>query len=205
MDIGVGCFVFSMGVVQGRPGSSTTTLGKTLLQAVPLFLLGFSRLVLVKSSDYHEHVSEYGVHWNFFFTLAFLPPFVYLCRSLGLFLDSAVLGVSLAALYQWLLTSWQLETWVLEAPRLDWISSNKEGICSLMGYLSIFFFGSRAGEALFQPRTYAGWRRTLFQLWAVTVALWAVFLVATGILEFPTSRRLVRPICGRELVSQLTC
>ena len=42
---------------------------RTARSVVPLALLGAARIVAVKSTDYQEHVSEYGVHWNFFFTL----------------------------------------------------------------------------------------------------------------------------------------
>lgn len=43
---------------------------KSLTSSLPLLVIGLGRLVSVKGIDYHEHVSEYGLHWNFFFTLA---------------------------------------------------------------------------------------------------------------------------------------
>ena len=55
---------------------------QSVTSSAPLWLLGVCRLVSVKGSGYHEHVTEYGVHWNFFFTLAivrvssgFMSPF----------------------------------------------------------------------------------------------------------------------------------
>ncbi len=51
-----------------------------LRSCVPLFVLGCIRLVTVKGSEYQEHVTEYGVHWNFFFTLGALPVVVTLAH-----------------------------------------------------------------------------------------------------------------------------
>ena len=102
MDLGVGSFVFSAGIVSAkpflkRPENRFKPLGGQLINACkhafPLFVLGFARLIAVKGVDYQEHVSEYGVHWNFFFTLAFLPIFVTLCRAVERYARFAVLGL----------------------------------------------------------------------------------------------------------------
>ncbi|KAJ2718461.1 Glucosaminyl phosphatidylinositol (GlcN-PI) nositol acylation protein [Coemansia sp. Cherry 401B] len=78
MDLGVGSFVFSAGVVgvkpflprmvDGKPVS--TSLGHRLRAglwtAFPILCLGLARFVLTESVDYQKHTSEYGTHWNFF-------------------------------------------------------------------------------------------------------------------------------------------
>ena len=76
--LGVGSFVFVNGVVstESRKGNDEICanklkyLRKAFSDALPLVVLGFLRLASVKASGYHEHVTEYGLHWNFFFTLA---------------------------------------------------------------------------------------------------------------------------------------
>lgn len=77
MDVGVGSFI-----VANAGFSPESRLGtqfghkpmflfkKTVLSTIPLIVLGFQRLIAVKSLDYYEHITEYGLHWNFFFTLA---------------------------------------------------------------------------------------------------------------------------------------
>jgi phosphatidylinositol glycan class W len=55
----------------------------------------------------------------------------------------------IAGAYQWALY-YGLQDWILNAPRVDLISANKEGICSFAGYLSIFLFGLECGVTIFQ-------------------------------------------------------
>ena len=90
MDIGVGAFLMAHGVTspearespsspsskdpsredQGGVSSILRLVAVTLRQTLPLLVLGIARLVSVKWTGYQEHVTEYGVHWNFFFTIA---------------------------------------------------------------------------------------------------------------------------------------
>ena len=156
MDMGVGSFVFSAGVVASRPvlreradGKATalaTRLMRSLRHSLPLLVLGFVRLLSVKGLDYAEHVSEYGVHWNFFFTLGFLPPLVALFQSaLKIVPSYAGLAVLLGVLYQVALESTELKAYILAGPRTDLLSMNREGVFSFWGYLAIFLAGQDAG------------------------------------------------------------
>lgn len=77
MDVGVGSFIIANAVVcQDARGTTVDTLPfvkavkKELRAVFVLLALGLVRFAAVKTTDYQEHVSEYGVHWNFFLTLA---------------------------------------------------------------------------------------------------------------------------------------
>ena len=163
MDIGVGSFVYSAGVVSARalfktsksgklPGLSSRVL-KALRHSLPLLVLGIIRLISVKGLDYAEHVTEYGVHWNFFFTLALLPPFVELADSAarGVFRSDTAsygfLALAISTTYEIILNNSSLLSYILISPRgPDLLSKNREGVFSFLGYLAIFLSGRGTGS-----------------------------------------------------------
>ncbi|PWY92033.1 GPI-anchored wall transfer protein 1 [Aspergillus heteromorphus CBS 117.55] len=158
MDLGVGSFVFSGGVVSARSvlkgrsnGAPKAPLWQRLVSStrhsVPLLVLGLIRLYSVKGLDYAEHVTEYGVHWNFFFTLGLLPPFVEIFDALAIFIPSyEVLSLGVAVLYQVALESTDLKSYILVSPRgPDLLSKNREGVFSFLGYFAIFLAGRATG------------------------------------------------------------
>ncbi|EIW72255.1 hypothetical protein TREMEDRAFT_58415 [Tremella mesenterica DSM 1558] len=157
MDVGVGSFVFSLGLVSSRsflPHSITSPPTPVLSQVLramkksaPVLLLGLVRVIMVKGSDYPEHVTEYGVHWNFFFTLGLMPIFGILLRPLReTKLRWSILGLLIATVHQLSLHYAGIQTWVLSPLRNNLLSQNKEGLVSLPGYLSIYLLGLAAGE-----------------------------------------------------------
>jgi phosphatidylinositol glycan class W len=76
MDVGVGSFMIANAVVcQDARGTASIlpfikAVKKEIRAVLVLLALGLVRFAAVKTTDYQEHVSEYGVHWNFFLTLA---------------------------------------------------------------------------------------------------------------------------------------
>ncbi|KAL8903980.1 MAG: hypothetical protein Q9171_007206 [Xanthocarpia ochracea] len=156
MDMGVGSFVFAAGLASARPvlraraAGKSTSIGASLIAAarhsVPLLLLGLVRLYSVKGLDYAEHVSEYGVHWNFFFTLALLPPFAAIIQTLPQSLSSVhFIALSVTLVYQVVLDATSLKAYVLTAPRDNLLSQNREGVFSFVGYFGIFLVGQAIG------------------------------------------------------------
>ena len=156
MDVGVGSFVFSAGLVSARPilqaryAGKSSSFGSQLISAfrasLPLLALGFIRLYSVKGLDYAEHVTEYGVHWNFFFTLALLPPFVALLQSVSAVIPYAgLISILMSGLYQTFLEYTSLKAYILTAPRTGLLSQNREGVFSFWGYLAIFLAGQTLG------------------------------------------------------------
>lgn len=192
MDLGVGSFVFSAGIVAARPWlkekaeGRTTPLAQRLIysmrHSLPLLVLGVARLISVKGLDYAEHVSEYGVHWNFFFTLGFLPPFIAISQSVLKVIPShAALAILLGIAYQYLLETTPLKAYILIAPRTDLLSMNREGICSFVGYLAIFLAGQDMGMFILPRNLHAKkntnnathQRTTLLVMMGIWTAIWS--------------------------------
>ncbi|KAJ8113004.1 hypothetical protein ONZ43_g5258 [Nemania bipapillata] len=212
MDLGVGSFVFSAGIVAARPvlkekaeGRATPLFHRlvySMRHSLPLLILGVVRLISVKGLDYAEHVTEYGVHWNFFFTLGFLPPFVAISQSvLNVIPSYAALAIVLGAAHQAILESTSLKAFILTAPRTDLFSMNREGICSFVGYLAIFLAGQDMGMFML-PKSInsnsnssnATQRRALLIKMGTWTAAWSVlYLLSTDLkygAGFDVSRRL---------------
>ncbi|RSM07736.1 GPI-anchored wall transfer protein 1 [Fusarium oligoseptatum] len=189
MDLGVGSFVFSGGLVAARPVLREKAVGRTtgratplihriiysMRHSIPLLVLGVIRMLSVKGLDYAEHVTEYGVHWNFFFTLGFMPPFVAIFQAVLRWVPSFA-ALSLLVAY------------VLTAPRTDLISMNREGIFSFIGYLAIFLAGQDTGMFVIPrnipPRSTASpgaQRNTLLMTMAVWGGVWTgLYLLSTN-------------------------
>ncbi|KAL7418513.1 Glucosaminyl phosphatidylinositol (GlcN-PI) nositol acylation protein [Cryptotrichosporon argae] len=151
MDVGVGSFVFSLGLAsaQGfRQGNSWLgALVKEARSAAPVLALGLIRVVMVKGTEYPEHVTEYGVHWNFFFTLGLLPFLGTLLKPVRRrYLRWSTLGLLVTAVHQLSLRH-SLQAFVLSPARPGGLAGlNKEGLASLPGYLALFLLGLAAGE-----------------------------------------------------------
>ena len=71
-----------------------------------LLIVGLLRLILVKSTNYNYSYNEYGLHWNFFFTIFFVRifscPLSIITRKSSL--KSFLLSISIGIAYQILLS-----------------------------------------------------------------------------------------------------
>ena len=82
--------------------------------------------------DYHQHTSEYGVHWNFFFTLAVISMLSAVVENIFPGIHPRLLGTTILLVYQAILSGpFGVEQWLLshpeDRPKLSYVAQNKEG------------------------------------------------------------------------------
>ncbi|KAJ0952379.1 putative phosphatidylinositol anchor biosynthesis protein PIGW/GWT1 [Helianthus annuus] len=189
MDTGVGAFVFANSFVSRQArGVSTMGLRSALSSTSPLLVLGFARLVTTTGVDYQVHVGEYGVHWNFFFTLAGVAVLTSIVnvspKYCGLVGSLVLIGYQV-----WLMNG--LNSYLLSAERgTDIISQNKEGIYSIFGYWGLHLIGVWLGNnVLFRKnanmRTNGSARK---QIWILVIFFWCLTLILDRFVERPSRR-----------------
>ncbi|TMW57331.1 hypothetical protein Poli38472_003256 [Pythium oligandrum] len=209
MDVGVGAFILSSGIVSSyarnaRPsttqqrsrggGQHKSLLGRVYAffrPILPVLVLGVARFLTVKGVNYQEHVSEYGVHWNFYFTLAGVYLLFSVFELFGSWATSPVLAGFLSVGYQVYLSQYGGEDFILNAPRDTIFSQNREGILSLIGYTALYISSVYAGQVVFSRMDSNGGKTLRNFRWLVIWFGLAVVLLTLG--TFVVTRLVARP------------
>lgn len=160
MDIGAGSFCVIGGLVSSFARQKNShkheidmrkRLKKIMTNIIPLLCMGFIRLITTKGLQYQRHVSEYGVHWNFYFTLAIVNAFASFIRIFPDLRAPFVSWMPILVIYQIILSKQNIQGYIELAPRqckssdnilniniCNFFAANREGILGSLGYLSIF-------------------------------------------------------------------
>lgn len=146
MDIGVSLIISASGLVMTKylHGTSKLDFKKVIKSSGPLLVLGIIKAAM--SVEYNLGAVEYGKHWSFFMNLAFMPVSVYLASKLPsihiipficvFWMTSKICEWSIQSsflVYQYLLTKYQLGTYLLNPGNESFFEQNKIGIVSLPG------------------------------------------------------------------------
>ncbi|XP_050152499.1 uncharacterized protein At4g17910 isoform X1 [Malus sylvestris] len=225
MDLGVGSFVIANSLVsrQARNISSRSALvaveekkkmgwcrwrkgksciprsWKTAIQsASPLIILGFARLLSTTGVDYQLHVAEYGVHWNFFFTLAAISILTSIIniptQYSGIFGSLILVGYQVCLMHG-------LNSYLLSNERgTDIISQNKEGFFSIFGYWGMYLVGVQLGNFLLfnyhSSATMGSNKWATIRVWILSLLLWLLTVIIDRHVE-----RVSRRMCNLAYVT----
>ncbi|CAI2729671.1 unnamed protein product [Schistosoma spindalis] len=174
MDVGTGLFICASSISGSKlvfymniyRDNSKRFFDCILNCVVPCLLLGLLRTLFIQLSNYHQNIVEYGVHWNFFYTVALIRAisliittgnpisnylitfslkkqilFYYIVSGIFLIFSEFLPIIICPEYFQ---TRWQFNPRTLHyindnRSKSLWIA-NFEGVTSLFGYASIYFF-----------------------------------------------------------------
>uniref|UniRef100_A0ACD5XKZ6 Uncharacterized protein n=2 Tax=Avena sativa TaxID=4498 RepID=A0ACD5XKZ6_AVESA len=189
MDLGVGSFVVANALVSRQARNTTAMRWKASLRSIsPLVFLGFARLISTSGVDYQVHVGEYGVHWNFFFTLAAISILTSIVRIHPKY--CGIVGMLVLAGYQvWL--SFGLNEYLISNERsAGVISQNKEGVYSIFGYWGMYLIGVSLGYYMFFDTSLKCKSTQVVKVWILAASCWILAIILDSYIE-RVSRRMV--------------
>ncbi|XP_072603755.1 phosphatidylinositol-glycan biosynthesis class W protein isoform X2 [Vulpes vulpes] len=194
MDFGVGGFIFGTAMVcpevrrKYAEGSRFYYLTKSLYSVWPLVFLGIGRLVIIKSIGYQEHLTEYGVHWNFFFTLMVVKLITSLLLIIFPLNKSWIVAISIIVLYQLALDFTPLKRLILygtdgSGTRIGLLNANREGIISTLGYVAIHMAGVQTGSYMFKKRSHVkDWIKVTYCILLTAISLFiSLYIVQVNV------------------------
>lgn len=209
MDLGAGSFIVAGGLVSSNArsigiskqhGKEGALITSAMTRTAPLILLGFVRLITNKGIEYQEHASEYGTHWNFFFTLALvslLAPLMRFDRLAGA-KNQIILPALLMLAYQVALSCYGLQDYIESAPRhclernqflCDFFASNREGLVGSVGYLAMFLIAEVIGNCCLWNCKREEARQRGMRLLLCSLVLWIIHFILVDVCDIPVSRR----------------
>lgn len=150
MDLGVGGFVINFALV-----SSRISFSKGVSGCLINLCLGLIRLATIKIFNLKVDPTEYGIHWNFYFTMAVLnavvlPLLRYTSHKVRLSIGISILGIHeiLVLLFSELIFTGHRKTFIMQ---------NREGMSNLPAYIAISLIVSVVGDkiinAIFEWKT----------------------------------------------------
>ncbi|XP_066153426.1 uncharacterized protein [Euwallacea fornicatus] len=140
MDVGVGLYVFANAIVAPEVRGKKDSIKSSIKGSLILLILGILRLVLTKVTHYKVSKIEYGEHWNFFITLAFIKIFssciLYVIKVKYIFINATLITIAHEALIQY-----SFKHWVFDIhERKNLLDANKEGLVSIIGYVALYLY-----------------------------------------------------------------
>ena len=227
MDLGAASFVIVAGWTsvlqhhqyqqQSIASSSSNYYYKVMKKCTPLLLIGLIRLATTKGLEYQEHVSEYGIHWNFFFTLCCIELIMTLWKQIKTTLFYAatyisvdlVLGVAFMVTYQLYLSQYGGQEFIVYANRqcfatntnsslCNAFAANREGILGVIGYCSLRLLSECIAKVCLllppPPSSSSSSSNDAIssqrrRLFYTSMGLWLLHFLLTVGLHIPNSRR----------------
>lgn len=139
MDVGIGAFLFNNGCFYKKDTK------RNIMRIISLLLLGFIRLLTLRSLNYNYNLAEYGRDLNFYFVLGFvyfLFPFVDSKHNFKL-------AFLLSIAWEYVLRIYEYDLWIFSEYRKNWFDLNKEGFFAVLPSLIIFMYANCLGKIAF--------------------------------------------------------